>query len=201
MRKCRNWQFPCLSIYRRRLKMKYEKNIILKNGKKCLIRNAVSDDAQEVLNIFLLTHEQTDFLASYKDEAAFDATFEKQFLTDKESADREVYLCAIVDGCIVGTAGVDSKGENKVKHRAAFGIAIDKDFWGMGIGRALTIACIECAKDAGYSQLELEVVSDNSSAIALYKSEGFVEFGRNPRGFISRYRGWQELVSMKLELN
>lgn len=183
--------------------MKYAKNIILKNNKKCLIRNAIGDDAQEVLNIFLLTHEQTDFLASYKDDAAFDKTFEfeRQFLTDKESAEKEVYLCAVVDGRIVGTAGVDSKGKNKLRHRAEFGIAIDKDFWGMGIGRALASACIECAKDAGYSQLELEVVSDNNSAIALYKSLGFVEFGRNPRGFISRCRGWQELVSMRLELN
>ncbi|MCM1043968.1 MAG: GNAT family N-acetyltransferase [Candidatus Gastranaerophilales bacterium] len=181
--------------------MKYAKSIILKNDKECLIRNAVGDDAQEVLNIFLLTHDQTDFLSSYKDEATFDTTFERQFLTDKECADREIYLCAIVDGRIVGTAGVDGKGENKVKHRAEFGIGIDKDFWGIGIGRALTIACIECAKDAEYSQLELEVVSDNSSAIALYKSMGFIEFGRNPRGFISRYRGWQELVSMRLELN
>lgn len=56
--------------------MKYAKSITLKNDKACLIRNATSDDAQEVLNIFLLTHEQTDFLASYKDEATFDTTFE-----------------------------------------------------------------------------------------------------------------------------
>ena len=42
--------------------MKFTKNIILKNGKMCLIRNAVGSDAQEVLNIFLSTHEQTDFL-------------------------------------------------------------------------------------------------------------------------------------------
>ena len=113
--------------------MKYAKNVILKNDKKCLIRNAVGDDAQEVLNIFLLTHEQTDFLASYKDETTFDTTFEKQFLADKESTDREVYLCAVVDGCIVGTAGMDGKGENKIKHRAVFGIVIDRDFWGIGI--------------------------------------------------------------------
>ena len=181
--------------------MKYEKSVILKNGKACLIRSAVGDDAQEVLNIFLLTHEQTDFLASYKDEATFDTIFEKQFLTEKECADREIYLCAVVDGRIVGTAGVDSKGRNKVEHRAEFGIAIDKEFWGIGIGRALIKACIECAKNAGYSQLELEVVSDNNGAVALYKNMGFVEFGRNPRGFISRYCGWQELVLMRLELN
>lgn len=116
-------------------------------------------------------------------------------------AGRQVYLCAVVDGYIVGTANVDSIGANKVKHRAELGVAIDKAFCGVGIGRALITACIECAKEAGYSQLELEVVRENSNAIALYKSMGFIEFGRNPRGFRSRYQGWQELLSMRLELD
>lgn len=181
--------------------MKYSKDVVIKNNKKCLIRNAVGDDAQEVFDIFLLTHEQTDYLSSYKDETSFDAEFEREFLTNIERSEKEVYLCAVIDGHIVGTASVFAVGANKVGHRAEFGIAIDKDYWGIGIGQALTAACIECAKDSGYAQLELEVVSDNSGAIALYKKMGFTEFGRNPRGFYSRFQGWQELVSMRLELN
>ena len=88
----------------------------------------------------------------------------------------------------------------KARHRAGFGISIDRAYWGMGIGRALTQACIECARTAGYAQLELEVVADNRSALALYESEGFIEYGRNPKGFRSRISGWQELVLMRLEL-
>lgn len=147
--------------------MKYTKEIVLQNNKKCLIRDAVGDDAQEVLNVFLQTHEQTDYLSSYKDETTFDADFEKKFLTDIENSEKEIYLCAVVDGHIVGTASVFSIGPNKVKHRAEFGIAIQKDYWGIGIGQALTEACIDCSRSAGYSQLELEVVSDNASAMAL----------------------------------
>ena len=64
----------------------------------------------------------------------------------------------------------------------------------------MTVACIECAKEAGYAQLELEVVAENRSALALYKSVGFVEYGRNPKGFRSRLTGWQELILMRLEL-
>ena len=75
-----------------------------------------------------------------------------------------------------------------------------KDYWGLGIGRALTEACIECAKAAGYAQLELSVVAENDRAVALYESVGFVEFGRNPMGFKSRLSGYQELVDMRLEL-
>ena len=78
---------------------------------------------------------------------------------------------------------------------------MDKAYWGLGIGRAMTETCIECAKAAGYAQMELEAVAENKNALALYESVGFVEYGRNPKGFRSRLAGWQELVLMRLELD
>ena len=65
----------------------------------------------------------------------------------------------------------------------------------------MTEACIACAKMAGYTQLELEVVAENGAALSLYKSVGFEEYGRNPKGFRSRTSGWQEVVLMRLELD
>ena len=52
----------------------------------------------------------------------------------------------------------------------------------------------------GYLQIELEVVAENASAVRLYESVGFQEYGRNPRGFRAR-SGWQTLVLMRLELD
>ena len=52
----------------------------------------------------------------------------------------------------------------------------------------------------GFLQMELEVVADNLSAISLYESVGFREYGRNPRGFRTKDGLWQELVLMRLEL-
>ena len=53
---------------------------------------------------------------------------------------------------------------------------------------------------AGYVQLELNVVSDNTRAISMYEKSGFQEYGRNPKGFHSRITGFQEVVYMRLEL-
>ena len=181
--------------------MKYNKAIILKNGKTCLLRNGTEQDAQDLLTNFILTHSQTDFLTTYPEETRLTVEGEKEYLKNKSSSVREVELVAEVNGVIAGTAGVDSvRAAEKTRHRASFGISIDQVWWGLGIGRGLTEACIQCAKNAGYSQLELEVVADNKRALSLYQSVGFVEYGRNPKGFRSRKNGWQEIVLMRLEL-
>lgn len=50
----------------------------------------------------------------------------------------------------------------------------------------------------GSAVLDLSVVADNARAMAMYQRAGFVEYGRNPKGFYSRTAGFQELVSMRL---
>ena len=44
-------------------------------------------------------------------------------------------------------------------------------------------------------------MAENRSAIGLYESAGFVEYGRNPKGFFSRFTGWQEVVLMRLDMD
>ena len=182
--------------------MEYKKTIILKDGRECLLRNGTESDGAAVYELFNLTHAQSDFLLTYPDENSFSAEGEAEFLKNKTASTDEIELVAEADGRYVGLAGIGKIGiKDKVKHRAEFGISVDKDYWGLGIGNALTEACIECARRAGYAQIELDVVAENERAIALYKKYGFVEYGRNPKGFRSRIAGWQELVLMRLELD
>lgn len=181
--------------------MKYNQQITLKNGKTALLRNGTAADGGAAFEVFNQTHAETDYLLSYPDENSLDAAQEAAFLEEKSQSASEIEIIAIVDGRLIGTAGIEAIGSKyKLRHRAEFGISVLKEYWGLGVGRALTRACIACAREAGYSQLELNVVADNASAIALYASEGFVEYGRNPRGFNSRLSGYQELVYMRLEL-
>ena len=181
--------------------MEYRKTVLLKNGRACTLRNGTEQDARSMLANFILTHAQTDYLTTYPEEVSMTLEEERAYLKRKTESSREVELVAEIDGEIVGTAGVDGvRNAEKTKHRASFGISIEKSWWGLGVGRALTEACVECAKKAGYIQLELEAVADNQRAIALYQGVGFVEYGRNPKGFFSKLSGWQELVLMRLEL-
>ena len=181
--------------------MKFTKTIILKDGRTGVLRNDTEQDGQALLDIYNLTHAQTDYLLSYPDESTLTSEQEAQFLKEKSESENEIEILAVIDGIVVGSAGLGCVGKHeKVKHRAEFGISVDKAYWGLGIGRALLEACIECVRNAGFAQLELEVVAENEKALALYESVGFEEYGRNPKGFRSRLSGWQELVLMRLDL-
>ncbi|MBR2562897.1 MAG: GNAT family N-acetyltransferase, partial [Eubacterium sp.] len=107
----------------------------------------------------------------YPEEVTFTLEQEEAYLKQKEESERDAALLAEVDGKVVGTAGVDNiNAAEKTRHRASFGISIAKAWWGLGIGRALTEACIECARTAGYLQLELEVVAVNHRIVKLKSS-------------------------------
>ena len=181
--------------------MKYFKTVTLKDGRKCTLRNGEENDGQAVLANFILTHEQTDYLLTYPDENTMTAEQEGRFLQERTDSDNGIELLAEIDGAVVGLAGFGAVGsKEKLRHRADFGISVDRQYWKLGIGTALMNACIECARKAGYEQIELSVVAENEPAIAMYRKAGFVEFGRNPKGFKSRVTGYQEVVYMRMEL-
>lgn len=181
--------------------MRYAKTVLLAGGQELLVRNASASDARALRDVMQRTHAETDYLLSYPDEQSVDEEQEARSLEETERSGNEVELVAIIDGRIVGSAGVSAvRSRRKVAHRARFGISILKEYWGMGIGRMLTDASIDCARQAGYTQLELEVVADNERAVSLYRRAGFEEYGRNPRGYRSADAGYQELVHMRLEL-
>lgn len=81
-----------------------------------------------------------------------------------ESVCLDIHIVAVIVVTAVGT-------RYKVRHRAEFGISVSQAYWGLGIGTALTEACIVCAGAAGYAQPELTVVADNRRAVALYEKD------------------------------
>lgn len=182
--------------------MEFNKTIVLKNGKECLLRNVTADDSEEFINMFSVILGETDNLLTYPEEFKYTVEEEAEFLNNKHTSEFAIEICAVTDGKIVGTGGFDPIDINKIKlkHRAEFGICILKEYWGLGIGKAITEACINCARQAGYSQLSLEVVSNNENAVSLYKKLGFEEYGRNPKALKLKNGKYQEFVLMQLDL-
>lgn len=181
--------------------MQYTAEAKLKDGRALLLKSGGANDGEASLEVFIKTHRETDFLLAYPDEISYTAEQQAKFLQKKYDNPREIELIAYVDSKPVGLAGLDAKGSRyKLSHRVELGVCVCRDYWGLGIGRALCEACIECARQAGYRQIELEVSAENTAAIILYKKLGFVEYGRNPQGFFCRDRGAVAMVEMLKEL-
>lgn len=173
----------------------------LKNGSICFFRNPTYSDAAAFVGFSYQVRTETDFLLALPEEVEQNTEKVAQRLEATTSGQSQMMLCAFVDRKLIGFAIVGQLGSRrKVQHRATFGISILKDYWGLGIGTALMEHCIHYAKQTGFLQLELDVVAENQSAIALYSRHGFVEFGRNPLGFRRKDGSWQEVILMRLDL-
>ena len=91
-------------------------------------------------------------------------------------------LVACADGRHVGNCSLMRAGPQlRYRHRCSVGIALYREFWGRGIGRLLMEAVLDAARRVGYEQAELEAVSGNVRAIALYESLGFETYATLPR--------------------
>ena len=177
------------------------KKVLLNDGRECILRTPVSGDAPAIVEFMRVTAGDTEFLSRYPEEIRMTVEEEGAYLDlCAESSDRLMIL-AEVDGQIAGDADIHANGHTqKTRHRAGLGIAVRKEYWGLGIASKMMDLLIRRAKEMGYLQLELEVVATNERGIRLYEKYGFKETGRNEKGFRLKDGTFIALISMALEL-
>lgn len=181
--------------------MQYRHELTLKNGISCVLRSAVADDAQAVLRHLTLVYGETDFLSRYPDEVNFTEEQERAFLAGLESSENALFLVADIGGRIAATAGFQPyAASNKLRHRAVLDVAVQKAYWGLGLGSAMLGVLLDEAKRAGFELLELEVIADNARAVALYEKFGFRTYGTLEKAFRLRDGRHQTKLLMSREI-
>lgn len=164
------------------------KEMVLKDGATVIFRSPVPEDAAALLDYLKVTAEETDFLLRYPEECTMTVEQEEIYLRNSlKDVDSVMILCE-VDGEIAGNCNLARHNKLKTRHRASIGIALTKEFWGLGIGTVLFEEMIRLAKHWGIEQLELEVFADNHRAMALYQKMGFQIVAEHPN-FIKRKDG------------
>jgi RimJ/RimL family protein N-acetyltransferase len=71
----------------------------------------------------------------------------------------------------------------RLAHGGSFTISIHPRWQGKGLGRVMTQAALDWAKEAGLAQVNLTVFASNGRARKLYESLGFIEQGIR-RGYV-----------------
>jgi ribosomal protein S18 acetylase RimI-like enzyme len=88
-------------------------------------------------------------------------------------------IAATIDDELAGYALVALR--KRARTVRIYSLAVDARFARRGVGRALLQACEAYARRYRRTSLTLEVRYDNASAIALYESCGFRQFGEHTR--------------------
>jgi RimJ/RimL family protein N-acetyltransferase len=88
-------------------------------------------------------------------------------------------IVAVADGHAVGMIHIEVSRHGF----GEFGMLVDREWRGRGVGSALLEAAIDWARAQGLHKLCLEVFPHNTVAIALYRKYGFVEEGRRARQY------------------
>lgn len=152
-----------------------------KKGRTVVLRNAEVSDAEELIKYLKVTAGETPFLIREPDEVHMTIEQEETFIQSLIDAERELMLIATIEGEHVGNCSLMSMGAKKrVTHRCGVAIALYQKFCDAGIGKLMMQTILEVAKQIGYEQAELEVVSDNTRAISLYEKLGFEKYGCFP---------------------
>lgn len=170
---------------------------MLKLDKQVVIRNATTEDAARILAYMRQVLTESDNLTMEPDEFHMTVEQEEAFLSTTIASPHDVMKVAVVEDKIISTAGFHGTDRRRLSHRVGLGISVLKPYQGMGIGRAMMKALIDDAKRIGKTTIELEVRADNSNAIHLYESLGFVLEGRKKDRFNVK-EGYVDTLMMAL---
>ena len=148
------------------------------------IRKATAADAKSILEYCKLIGSETDNLTFGAEGVPISLEAEEKYLDSILHSDKQLYLVAVENGEIVGTAVLSSFAKPRLAHKGEISISVRKSMWGRQIGTGLLEAVIRFAKDTANTEiLSLEVRSDNERAIRLYRKFGFETVGTFP-GFL-----------------
>ncbi|MDE7260853.1 MAG: GNAT family N-acetyltransferase [Oscillospiraceae bacterium] len=177
------------------------KEILLKNGRTCLLRLAEESEAEMLLEYLQITSAETRNMVREPEEVRTSVEEEAEFIRKNRENPRALHLLAFVGGALAGSCSFGAASERiRMRHRCTVGISLYRNFWGMGIGTALMGEILRCAREAGFEQAELTVVSTNASAIGLYKKLGFETTGTIPRAFKYRDGTYADFLFMVKDL-
>lgn len=168
--------------------MKYIDVFITKSGKEIKFRYPNIADVKILTDYINKISNEKTFILYQGEQQTLES--ETKWLNDKlkKISNKEcVYLCAFYGNRLIGSSEITLKDKVKA-HIGSFGITVDQDFRGIGIGKKLMeLVLAESVKNIpNLKIIELEVFGNNPLAKKMYEKFGFIEFGRLSNGILHK---------------
>lgn len=171
----------------------------LSNGKHIILRSANPSDSAPLIELTASILIESKFLVTQSEEFSVTVDEERNWIVSYiDSPDKILILAENSDG-IIGMANVQASRRLRVKHRADLGIIILQSWRGQGVGKLLMQTIIDWARvHPAIEKLSLSVFAENTTAINLYSSLGFIEEGRRPNEYKISENAYMDDIMMYL---
>ena len=137
------------------------------------LRPASAGDARAMAELFAAVAEEGTGIAT-------EPPVDVEARTAQFAASIAASIVAVADGQLVGMIHVEVSRHGF----GEFGMLVDREWRGRGVGSALLEATIDWSRAQGLHKLCLEVFAQNTAAVALYRKCGFIEEGHR----VGQYR-------------
>lgn len=156
----------------------FPKTYTAKNNRSITIRQAVSDDAEQLLHLKLQYLKHTETLPLFENEYPNDIDQEREMIEKCQSEKNSIILVAISEDILIGNIDLTGSWRKKTAHTAMIGMGIRTAWQNQGIGTLLLQNTIDWARENELLKvIWLEVYASNLLGIALYQKTGFKQSG------------------------
>jgi RimJ/RimL family protein N-acetyltransferase len=156
----------------------------LKDGRTCIIRNAIPKDASGLIDYLNTIAAESDNLTFGLGEWDVTIEAETEFIESAMKSDNQYFVIAELEGLIIANLNFTAGTRPRLEHFGEFGVSVLKEYWGNGIAFELIDGLIQWAKNSKkITKINLQVREDNERAIKLYKKFGFEIEGLVTRTF------------------
>ena len=161
----------------KKIKLVYRRGVREQMNNTYIIREADSDDAEKMILYLNQVGGESDNLLHGENEFIVPIEGVRRKLAMSKDSENSIVLIALDNEQIIARAELEGYYAARIRHRAKFSISVKKEYWNQGIGTEMLKRIVEQANKMKIRIIELELISDNVGAIALYHKMGFIDIG------------------------
>lgn len=154
----------------------------LKTSEKLLVRTAVPEDAEALLEHFHVILTEDLYNVTTLGEVEETVETERKWIQKHLDHPAQIILVAELTGSVAGVLDFENGHRKRLEHHGTLHMSVKKHFRAKGVGTALLQSLIDWAiQNPIIERIALEVFATNQPAISFYEKMGFVEEGRRTR--------------------
>jgi RimJ/RimL family protein N-acetyltransferase len=156
----------------------FPSKMIISNSEELTIKKADEDDATQIIKYIKQVLEESDYFTIGLEEFEKTKGQQRKDIKNMAKNPNNLFLLATINNKIVGFLNFKTEQKRRTSHVGEFGVSVLKNKWGLNIGSALLNALLGWIKTRKQiKKINLQVRSDNTRAIALYRKYGFQNEG------------------------